>query len=70
MPDALTKTVPIWCTVINRLLFPDLATAYKLFTPQGIVGASEHSQIEARIETFVEEAKVIASPELVNFLYN
>lgn len=70
MPDALTKTVPIWCTIINRLLFPDLVTAHKIFTPQGIVSASEHSQIEARIETFVEEAKVNASSKLVNFILN
>ncbi|KAI1632244.1 tRNA A64-2'-O-ribosylphosphate transferase [Biscogniauxia mediterranea] len=24
MPDALTKTLPIWCCVVNRVLFPEL----------------------------------------------
>ena len=60
MPDALSKTIPIWCAVINRLLFRDTPTAHELFTPQAVVGASEHAQIEARLETFVEDAEVIA----------
>ena len=59
MPDALAKTIPIWCAVINRLLFPDEVTACELFTPNDIVGASEHTQIEARLSTFVDETKVI-----------
>ena len=64
MPDALAKTIPIWCAVINRLLFADTGTACRFSTPKKIVGASEHSQIETRLETFVNDAKVIPILEL------
>ena len=66
MPDALSKTVPIWCAVINRLLFEEDTYAGKLFTPKEIVGKSEHVQIEARIDGFVEEAKVCISSMLIS----
>ncbi|KAL8805670.1 MAG: hypothetical protein Q9182_001814 [Xanthomendoza sp. 2 TL-2023] len=39
MPDALSKTIPIWCSAV--------------------VGASEHSQIEARLDAFVSSAKLL-----------
>lgn len=61
MPDALTKTIPIWCVVINRLLFENTSTAHQLCTPKNVVGPSEHAQIEARLETLVEDAKVITN---------
>ncbi|KAI9837480.1 MAG: hypothetical protein M1819_007128 [Sarea resinae] len=57
MPDALSKTVPIWCAVMNLALFPELPSAHKLHTPQHAVSASEHSQIEARLESFVKQLK-------------
>ena len=56
MPDALSKTVPIWCLVINRLLFPE--ETHALHTPDGVVSASEHAQMEARVNGFVAEAEV------------
>ena len=54
MPDALSKTVPIWCAVVNRAV----ATAFSkpaqwdtaLYTPPGSVSAQEHAQIAARID--------------------
>jgi tRNA A64-2'-O-ribosylphosphate transferase len=52
MPDALSKTVPVWCCVINLALFPDISTT-PLFTPPGVVSASEHSQILALIPSFL-----------------
>ena len=60
MPDALSKTVPIWCTVINRLLFADMPTSHQLLIPEDIVGPSEQSQIEAKLDSFVANAKVRA----------
>jgi tRNA A64-2'-O-ribosylphosphate transferase len=55
MPDALSKTVPIWCCVMNRVLFPDGPPDWHgLYVPAGAVGESERSQIEARIGGFVE----------------
>ncbi|KAK5115912.1 hypothetical protein LTR62_000368 [Meristemomyces frigidus] len=54
MPDALSKTVPIWIAVLNRVLFPELTGFHHLCTPSEVVSLSEHSQIEARLEGFVE----------------
>ncbi|KAG8952735.1 hypothetical protein FRC04_003658 [Tulasnella sp. 424] len=55
LPDALTKTVPIWCSVINRALvqkytIPTFDTA--LSTPSYAVSPSEHSQIEGRLDAW------------------
>ncbi|KAI0140563.1 tRNA A64-2'-O-ribosylphosphate transferase [Xylariaceae sp. FL1272] len=52
MPDALSKTVPIWCCVLNRALFPDRVQFHKLYTPPSVVSNSEHSQIESLIPDF------------------
>lgn len=53
MPDALSKTVPIWCCVFNRLLFG----SGDLSTPMDVVGESEHAQIDARLDNLLEGAK-------------
>ena len=45
MPDALSKTIPIWCAVWNKVLFNEEL----FFTPPHVVSASEHSQIEAKL---------------------
>ncbi|KAL9002741.1 MAG: hypothetical protein Q9188_004341, partial [Gyalolechia gomerana] len=57
MPDALSKTVPIWCTVMNRLLFEHNSEDLGLYTPDDVVNPSEHAQIEARLDRFLDEAK-------------
>lgn len=57
MPDALSKTVPIWIAVLNHLLFPDIPEAANLSTPEDVVSRSEHAQIEARISSFVKDAQ-------------
>jgi len=54
MPDALSKTVPIWCCVMNRVLFPDIPSSHDLHSPPQVISSSEHSQITARIPGFVE----------------
>ncbi|KAI7569863.1 tRNA '-O-ribosylphosphate transferase [Hortaea werneckii] len=57
MPDALSKTIPIWICVLNRLLFPSSSSftsaAHDLHTPETLISPSEHSQILARIPSFV-----------------
>ena len=58
MPDALSKTIPIWCAVINRLLFGDLPESHHLSTPKEVVSASEHAHIEALLHKFVDDVKV------------
>lgn len=54
MPDALSKTVPVWCCVVNRVVFPDRTAWHALHLPPAAVGESERSQIEARIPAFVD----------------
>lgn len=60
MPDALSKTVPIWICVMNRLLFPDDKEGGELRTPETVVSRSEHVQIEQRIPGLVAEARSLA----------
>ncbi|EXJ91318.1 initiator tRNA phosphoribosyl transferase [Capronia coronata CBS 617.96] len=54
LPDAFSKTVPIWVAVINRVLFPELPSTHALQhpPPPDDLGLSEVSQIEARLEGF------------------
>lgn len=49
MPDALSKTIPMWCCVLNRVLFPDQPAHHDLHVPPNAVSASEHSQMRARV---------------------
>jgi len=56
MPDALSKTVPIWISVLNRALYPHLRPQYHaLSTPKNVVSRSEHAQIEALLPAFVQD---------------
>lgn len=66
MPDALSKTVPIWIVVINRLIFPNSETGHWLLTPEDVVSASENAQINDRIDDFVRNARSLSLdiPEL------
>ncbi|EAW12796.1 initiator tRNA phosphoribosyl transferase family protein [Aspergillus clavatus NRRL 1] len=57
MPDALSKTVPIWCAVMNRALFPSDTAYHAVQLPPNFLGASEGSQIELRIGGFVKSLK-------------
>jgi tRNA A64-2'-O-ribosylphosphate transferase len=56
IPDAFSKTVPIWCAVINRAVarvspstVPD-DWDIGLYTPPQVVSTQEHAQIEARLD--------------------
>ena len=53
MPDALSKTIPIWCAVLNMALFPSLPTSHTLHTPPNVVPPTEHSQITALLPSFL-----------------
>lgn len=78
MPDALSKTVPMWCCVLNWVLFPEGVKRkrrargisdgddgkndeqyeqHKLYTPPNAVSASEHAQMESRVQGHVEAFK-------------
>lgn len=58
MPDALSKTIPIWCAVMNRLLFHEQRQDVGLHTPETVVAPSEHSQIQARLDGYLSAAQV------------
>lgn len=68
MPDALSKTVPIWCAVINRavsLRYPELARFHdpaiwntKLYTPPGVVSVQEHTQISELLDSWAHDLAV------------
>lgn len=62
MPDALSKTVPIWCAVLNRALFPTETAFHPVQLPPNYLGESEESQIEYRIDGFVSSLKVRLHP--------
>jgi tRNA A64-2'-O-ribosylphosphate transferase len=55
MPDALSKTVPIWCTVMNMALFPENPECYELYVPPQVISRSEKAQIEDRLPSFVRQ---------------
>lgn len=57
MPDALSKTIPIWCCVINRALFADQPQFHGLYVPPNAVSDSEKSQMLARIPEGLEGLK-------------
>lgn len=53
MPDALSKTIPIWCAVLNAALFQDQPTSHTLHTPPNVVSPTEHSQITALLPSLL-----------------
>ncbi|EMC97001.1 hypothetical protein BAUCODRAFT_68731 [Baudoinia panamericana UAMH 10762] len=57
MPDALSKTVPIWVTVLNRVLFPERTDAHALRTPPEVVSNSEHAQIDEQLPAFAADLR-------------
>ncbi|BGO96539.1 tRNA A64-2'-O-ribosylphosphate transferase [Rhodotorula toruloides] len=68
-PDALSKTIPLWCATLNRtrelILTPATDNSSvslevwrdqgRLFTSPQAVGRSEHAQIEAKVEKWANE---------------
>ncbi|KAK5658492.1 hypothetical protein OQA88_1884 [Cercophora sp. LCS_1] len=50
MPDALSKTVPVWCATVNAAL----GIGNALFVPPNVVSGSEKSQMEARLPGFAK----------------
>ncbi|EAU91904.2 tRNA a64-2'-O-ribosylphosphate transferase [Coprinopsis cinerea okayama7 len=68
IPDALSKTVPIWCAVINRALvkrYPELHSPpsssegahswdTSLYTPPSVVPSQEHNSILAKLDGWAE----------------
>ena len=60
MPDALSKTVPIWCAVINRSVAKGEPWKKMVF-PKDCVSEQEISSIESMIPTYATSFKVVIS---------
>lgn len=60
MPDALSKTVPIWCAVMNHALFPSRPEAHQVHVPPQVVSESELSQINGRFDTFTSQLDALS----------
>jgi tRNA A64-2'-O-ribosylphosphate transferase len=58
MPDALSTTIPIWCTVLNLALLPSNPLSQNLFLPPS-TPSSIHAQITALIPTFLSSLKAL-----------
>lgn len=60
MPDALSKTIPIWCAVVNKAITIKSPSEIpqkwdiNLFTPPASVSQQEHHQIEKSIGDWAE----------------
>ena len=60
MPDALSKTVPIWCAVINRCVGEEKKWT-EAHLPAQCVSPQEASSIESILPDFVRSFKVSSS---------
>lgn len=61
IPDALAKTVPLWCAVLNRaisLRFHDASWPVMLWALPSAVASSEHAQMEALVEGYAQKLLV------------
>ncbi|KAF4453079.1 2`-O-ribosyl phosphate transferase RIT1 [Fusarium albosuccineum] len=58
MPDALSSTIPIWCTVLNLTLLPSHPSSSNLYLPPHLP-ATTHAQISALIPEFVASLKAL-----------
>ncbi|KAF4976044.1 hypothetical protein FZEAL_7222 [Fusarium zealandicum] len=58
MPDALSSTIPIWCTVLNLALLPSHPSSSKLHLPPHLP-ATTHAQISALIPGFLASLQAL-----------
>lgn len=69
IPDALSKTIPVWCAVINTLILEASNRSEEvLFCPPGTVPQSEYDRIKDRIPSLVKKLKnlgIVSGDELL-----
>ncbi|KAL7541301.1 hypothetical protein ACHAXR_010794 [Thalassiosira sp. AJA248-18] len=77
LPDSFSRTIPIWCAVINRIVLKYRASMgmddisdddwdTQLYTPSSIVSPEEHTEISNLIDSRVEllyQSKAIVDPQ-------
>lgn len=59
MPDSFSKTIPIWCAVLNSLIveYMNINNMQVLFCPPDTVSCIEYDQIKAKLPRHVEKLK-------------
>ncbi len=61
IPDALSKTIPIWCAVLNGLMLKDtnqdIAYDQLLYVPPETVSSSERSRMVKRLPELIEKVE-------------
>lgn len=57
MPDALSKTIPIWISVLNQVLFPEKKEFHAVKTPEVVISHSEHAQIAEHLASFAADLR-------------
>lgn len=71
MPDALSKTVPMWCAVLNYIMLADSESSHEnpaaklvalaqnnwLHVPSTVVSPSEHASMQALVPSFASEVQ-------------
>ncbi|AGO11032.1 AaceriAFR451Cp [[Ashbya] aceris (nom. inval.)] len=72
IPDALSKTIPIWCAVLNTLILEHKQCSGEvLFCPPGTVSQLEYGRIQAKLPELVQKLKrvdAISGAELCSLL--
>lgn len=72
MPDALSKTVPLWCAVINRAIKAKYRIQdnwdTSLYTPPGVVSVQEHSQIDHLLDQWANQL-LVSVDNVIKALY-
>ncbi|KAM5342346.1 hypothetical protein ACJ41O_013312 [Fusarium nematophilum] len=58
IPDALSSTIPIWCTVLNLALLPSHPSSPNLYLPAHLPRTT-HAQISALIPGFLSSLKAL-----------
>lgn len=63
IPDALSKTVPIWCAVLNGLMLKatnqDISYDQLLYVPPGTVSSSERSRIVQKLPELIQKLETL-----------
>lgn len=63
IPDALSKTIPIWAAVLNYIMLEELGKTFEvedvLFLPPGTVSKNEYNSICKKIPSLVDKLKTM-----------
>ncbi|CAB4252621.1 similar to Saccharomyces cerevisiae YMR283C RIT1 2'-O-ribosyl phosphate transferase, modifies the initiator methionine tRNA at position 64 to distinguish it from elongator methionine tRNA [Maudiozyma barnettii] len=65
IPDSLSKTIPIWCAVVNFIMLESAGIEFEtediLFVPPVTVSANEYHSISLKLPALVEKMKTLGA---------